>query len=853
MKPLIISISFLFLFAFFSVAPTLAQIPDLSLYQAAEKTQYRLKFETGKEYYMQTITEQQISDPTVDQEQTTVMTVGTGAKLDVNKIDANGNAQVTYTYKWIKIGIKGATEEKVYDSSKKDSTVPKELQWFSPLLEESLLLTITPEGRISEIKELEKVRSNVRQKLPQGPLKEIAMSSLNRWLDEQSLSESIENSIAIYPDKPVGVGDSWSRNVTYSSKSEMIFENKWTLRERKNGVAIIEVASTIKPNPQAKPTEMGSPGMTSSSEFSGNQKGIIEIQESTGLIIKSKITQQMSGQNTITRPGVPDKVTPMEIKGVITVETLDWDKAKSIVGTNAVAERQPRREIPYAQPERPQRRAGIYAKSAAQPYPIDDEEEEEEEYAPVRPRQLQRNPTELIHQAVVDGNIDQVQQLLSQGADINSQNRMGWSLLRTAIQNRQQAVVEFLIAKGADVSAKDNSGQTPLLVAVNTGQKNIVELLITKGADVNVMGGRGDNALSLAKKRRNTEIVELLLEHGAKEPSLEDMMGDRYEDEGLYPGYEDERMAQRPTRTISPIVQQPVYVDILADPNEIKARIKTFEGLEKALAEVASKSQSEMRQWQQNRYDNRTLLIRTVEKQFEDEIGFVRKVAVEEKAKKTTAAIDSLLSKRQERLKKVSRELLEQKRAQRQTQAPTRGRSRSSGRSTRGRYPQSQQLPGGGMEEPYAERYDTMPGTSRYQGARRPPEPVDRETENEIRLWTQATIDKRAELAKGVHEQIRIDISPIRNVAVEEEAKKTTAAIDGLLLYRQMRFDEFIKKTEEEQRALQQTQDPRGGRYGDPTGRYPQSGRYRGRTPRGGTAEQDQYGQQGQQPRRRRR
>ncbi len=158
------------------------------------------------------------------------------------------------------------------------------------------------------------------------------------------------------------------------------------------------------------------------------------------------------------------------------------------------------------------------------------------------------------------------------------------------------------------------------------------------------------------------------------------------------------------------------------------------------------------------------------------------------------------------------------------------------------------------MGEPYAQRYETMPGTSRYQGARRPSEPVDRETENEIRLWTQSTIDKREELAKGVHEQIRIEISVIRNVAVEEEAKKTTAAIDGLLLYRQMRFEGLVKKMEEEKRTLQLTQDPRGGRYGEQTGRSPQSGRYRGRTStRGGTTGQEQYGQQGQQTRRRRR
>jgi len=468
----------------------------------------------------------------------------------------------------------------------------------------------------------------------------------------------------------------------------------------------------------------------------------------------------------------------------------------------------------------------------------------------------EKKPTKSINQAVVEGDIDQVQLLISEGADINMRNRMGWTPLHTAIRSNRQAVTEFLIAKGADVNAKDNSGQTALLAAVYTGQKDTVELLITKGADVNVMGGRGDNALSLAKKRGRTEIVDLLLEHGAKEPSLEDMMGDRYEDEGPYPGYEAERTTQRQTRTIIPIVQAPVEVDILADPNKIKARIKTFEGLEKALEEVTKKSQSEMRQWQQKRYDNRTLLVRTVQKQFEGEIGFVRKVAVEEKAEKTTEVIDSLLSRRKERFKKVSKELLEQKRAERQTQAPTRGRTRYSGRSTgtRSRYSQRGQPPGGDMEEPYADRYGTMSGTNRYQGARRPPEPVDRETENEIRLWTQSTIDKRTELAKGVHEPIRLEISSIRMVAVEEEAKKTTATIDGLLLYRQMRFEELVKKMEEENRTLQQTQDPRSGRYGEQTGRYPQSGRYRGRTStRGGTAGQEQYGQQGQQTRRRRR
>jgi len=491
-----------------------------------------------------------------------------------------------------------------------------------------------------------------------------------------------------------------------------------------------------------------------------------------------------------------------------------------------VAARPTGRERPFARTERPQRRATTFARSAAQPYLIDDEEE----FAPARPRAGQETTSRSLHQAVVDGDVDQVNLLISKGADVNLRNRMNWTPLHTAIQNRRQAIVELLTTKGADVNAKDNRGQTPLHVAVNLGQKEVVELLIAKGADVNVMGSRGDNALSLAKKRQNTEIIDLLLKHGAKEPSPEDLMGDRYYgDQGgvsPYPSYEEQGTIRRGTgvirgtRTIS---QSPVQVDILADPNEIKVRIKTFEGLEKALEEVAGKSQNEMRQWQQKRIDNRTLLISTVQKQFEDEIGIIQKVAVEEKAKKTTETISGLLSGRQERFKKVRKELLAQKRELRQMQQPTRGRgrARTSGRSTRGRTSQRGQPYGEDTTDSYYGRGDVMPGTSRYQSARGPTEQIDREAENEIRQWLQATVDDKGNLAKAVHEQIRLEISSIRNVAFEEEAKKTTATIDGVLLYRQTRFDEFFRKMEEEKQALrQQTQDPRiRGR-----GRFPQGG-----------------------------
>lgn len=425
-----------------------------------------------------------------------------------------------------------------------------------------------------------------------------------------------------------------------------------------------------------------------------------------------------------------------------------------------------------------------------------------------------------LHQAVVEGNIDQVKSLISKGTDINSKNYMGWTPLHTAARHNRKAIAEFLIDKGADLNAKAKNGKTPLHFAVEWGQKDVVELLIAKGADVNTMSGRSENALSLAKQKGNKEIADLLVKHGAKEPVVEDLEGDRYyrEQSNLYSNSAGGIQPQSKTGTVG---QSPAEVDILADPNEIRARIKTFKGLEKALEEVADKSKIEMRHWEQKKYDNRTYLAKAVQKQFEDEIGFIRKVAVEEKAKKTTEAIDSLLSARKTRFRKVNKELLEQKIELKQTQSPRgRGRGRPSGRSTRGRYPQRGQQSAGNVTEPLYDRGGVMTGTSRNEGVRKPSEQIDKVTENEIRQWLEATIDNRADLAKAMHQQIRTEISSVRKVAVKEEAKKTTAAIDGLLLARQERFEKFTKKIEEEKKALQQTQDPRSRSSGS----YPQGG-----------------------------
>ena len=153
-------------------------------------------------------------------------------------------------------------------------------------------------------------------------------------------------------------------------------------------------------------------------------------------------------------------------------------------------------------------------------------------------------------------------------------------------------------------------------------------------------------------------------------------------------------------------------------------------------------------------------------------------------------------------------------------------------------------------EGPLADPNKVMAAVREFEGLEQELEQVDKKSSDEIRLWLQRETDNRIGLAKSAHDQVEEEIMLIRKLAVEEGAKKTIAAIDGLLLNRQGRFDKLIEKLREERRELRRTQTMRG-RYRPGQGGL-QDRRVRGRIPE---EEQGQLEQQDDtaRPRNRRR
>ena len=420
------------------------------------------------------------------------------------------------------------------------------------------------------------------------------------------------------------------------------------------------------------------------------------------------------------------------------------------------------------------------------------------------------SPALALHQAIFDSDIERVKSYLSDGVDINSRNRENWTPLHTAINQKNMEIIQLLLDQNANVNLVNDHSETPMHFAVRSGQKETVELLIAKRADVNTLDIRNETALSLSQKGGHTEITEILLKHGAKEPSQimsENMLYDRGRgQERNDPTLEGRTENRQRDRNIES--QLANETDLLADPNEIKNRIKTFEGLEKSIEEVSSKSQLVMRRWRQIRIDNRTTLVNNVQRQLQEEIEFISKVALEEKAKKTSEAADALLAKKKNMTSKIVKEMRAQEGDQRQQ---TRSTSRVRGRSTRGASRT------GAQDDSYTERPVARRGTSSRgnisDGDNEADEPVDIEEQNEINQWLDADVqdyDSKVTLFTAINEQIQADFASLRQISEEEQAKKTTAAIDGLLLARKIRYDELNQYIQEEKAKLEQQEQETG-------------------------------------------
>lgn len=403
------------------------------------------------------------------------------------------------------------------------------------------------------------------------------------------------------------------------------------------------------------------------------------------------------------------------------------------------------------------------------------------------------------------GRLEAAQLLLDAGAQLNKDTPFGTPLIIATSRLNQEMVTLFL-EKGADPNQADRTGRTALLVAVEYQQMDLVKLLVEKGADVNAADTRGRTPMSLANRGRDVEIADYLRSKGAQELAVADPRD-------IYGRSAGPAVSSHSYRTAT---DEP---DILEDPNAITAKVAAFPDVAAMLKTFDANCASEERNWATRRNDNRQLLLRAVAKQVADELAFLKGLATTENADQTVAAIDELASARTARYDAIADDLREERRQALIEAREQAGRGR--GRGTRGRgmrggaqaYEDPQMSAAGPYADPRAAR--PRPGS--------PPEDervvLDADGEGQRQAWLSADPEDKRTLLTAVHELDLLELDFLRQSAVEEEAAKTTAAIEGLMLARQRRLERINTTMTEYDERMQRLAERTGTTMGPTRGR----------------------------------
>lgn len=116
------------------------------------------------------------------------------------------------------------------------------------------------------------------------------------------------------------------------------------------------------------------------------------------------------------------------------------------------------------------------------------------------------------------GHIEIVEMLIATGAKVDATDARGWTALMKALFNYElnrgfPDIVSALISAGADIEHQVSYGTRPLMIAAGYGEASVVEVLLAAGVDVGAMNEGGRNAKTMAETKDYVEVINQLHMH----------------------------------------------------------------------------------------------------------------------------------------------------------------------------------------------------------------------------------------------------------------------------------------------------------------------------------------------------
>ncbi|MGY3087633.1 ankyrin repeat protein [Hymenobacter sp. UYAg731] len=114
--------------------------------------------------------------------------------------------------------------------------------------------------------------------------------------------------------------------------------------------------------------------------------------------------------------------------------------------------------------------------------------------------------------AVIESKEGFIDWLLQNGANINHQDRIGYSALHFIAQNKQLEIAAKFLKSGANPNATDVHGNTPLWTAIfsSKDEKGVVKLLLEYGANPDIVNKHGKSPKEMFETFYKNDISEIV-------------------------------------------------------------------------------------------------------------------------------------------------------------------------------------------------------------------------------------------------------------------------------------------------------------------------------------------------------
>jgi len=116
-----------------------------------------------------------------------------------------------------------------------------------------------------------------------------------------------------------------------------------------------------------------------------------------------------------------------------------------------------------------------------------------------------------------NGNFGMVDMALDRGARVDREDRLGKTALSWAAERGDVPVVERLLAARADVNHQSQDGLTPVMFAVRAERLAALRVLLKAKPDLSLLDYTGRSALGWAQGSRDRRAESMLTRAGAKD------------------------------------------------------------------------------------------------------------------------------------------------------------------------------------------------------------------------------------------------------------------------------------------------------------------------------------------------